>query len=342
MLALRHDPDTCKECPSPRCLLDCQYMDMKEEEAREEILKLTRGEDSRVLEDCMTCYGCEEYCPYGNHPFFLICEMREKKGMYVAPRPITNQWINMTQMQGKALVGKVKDVALSSCLLPSLGTMASGEIFAGLSSSIVFGAEFMCPAVHTHFAKMSVVRERLHIVLGNFQKLGVRELICLHDECYGTFTSLARAYGMEVPFEPVYYMDFLLRRLAELQEKLRPLEVEVVYQRPCSNRWIPRKHAVVKRLFDMLGARLLERTYQDENSLCCGGILRLIGGYKLSDDVQRRNIEDMARTGAEYCVFDCPACQETLGPKVAKAGLKPIHMIDLCKMALGEIPKGEV
>lgn len=342
MWALRYDPEICRECPSPRCLLQCQYMQMGEEEARGEILKLSRGEDSRVLKECMTCYGCEEYCPYGNHPYFLICEMREKRGIYTAPRPITNQWINMTQMQGRALIGKVGEVVLSSCLLPSLGTMAStGEIFSQISSSMVFGAEFMCPAVHTHFAKMSVVKERLPQVLDNFRKLGVKRVICLHDECYGTFTTLAKAYGIEVPFEPVYYMDFLLERLEELKPKITPLNITAVYQRPCSNRWIPEKQDVLRRILDLLGVRLLDRNHQGERSLCCGGILRLIGGYKLADEIQRRNIADMADTGADYCIFNCPACQETLGSKVAKAGLKPIHIIDLCKMALGEISQEE-
>ena len=89
---------------------------------------------------------------------------------------------------------------------------------------MVFGAEFMCPAVHSHFARMSVIKERLPVVIDNFAKLGVKEVICLHDECYGTFTSIAPAYGLEVPFKPIYYMDFLLERLKEMKEKIKTLE----------------------------------------------------------------------------------------------------------------------
>jgi len=44
----------------------------------------------------------------------------------------------------------------------------------------------------------------------------------------------------------------------------------------------------------------------------------------------------MKQTGAEYCVFNCPACQSSLSEKVSKNGLKPVHIIDLCKMAIGE------
>lgn len=336
MYELKFDEKLCATCPSPDCLLKCQYMKFDKNEAHREIMKVVKGEDSRVLRDCVTCYACEEYCRRGNHPYYLICERREEKGIYTAPRPITNQWINMTQMQGKQMVGAIKDKALSACLLPQLGQMASGEIFKDLAGAIVFGAEFMCPAVHTHFARMSVVKERLPLVLENFKKLGIKEVICLHDECYGTFTSLAQAYGIEVPFKPIYYLDFLLARLKELKEKIKPLGLKAAYQRPCSNRLIPEKYPLVKEIMDLLGVELLTREYEGENCLCCADLFRSICGYRMANDVQQRNIDDMAKTGAEYCVFNCPACQSTLSEKVTKKGLKPIHIIDLCKMALGE------
>jgi hypothetical protein len=44
----------------------------------------------------------------------------------------------------------------------------------------------------------------------------------------------------------------------------------------------------------------------------------------------------MMKFGAEYCVFNCPACWDSLAHKVVKQDIKPIHMIDLCKLAIGE------
>jgi len=336
MYALKFSEKVCATCPSADCLLKCQYMTFDTKEAHEEMMKVVRGEESRVLHDCVTCYACEEYCKRGNHPFYLISEQREEKGIYTAPRPITNQWINMTQMQGKQMVGKIEDRALSCCFIPDLAGLGSGEIFKDVASAAAFGAEFMCPAVHTHFARMSVIKERLPIVIENFKNLGAKEVICLHDECYGTYVSIAPAYGMDVPFKPVYYMDFLLDRMKELKGKITPLNITVAYQRPCSNRLIPDKHHLVKEILDLIGVDMPNREYQDENALCCGEILRSISGYRLADDVQKRNIDDMLSVGAEYCVFNCPACQSATGEKVAKNGLKPVHIIDLCKMAIGE------
>jgi len=337
MYKLKFNEKVCATCPSSDCLLKCQYMSFSgHKEAHAEMMKVVRGKDSRVLHECVTCYACEEYCKRGNHPFYLISERREEKGMFTAPRPITNQWINMTQMQGKCMVGEVKDKALSCCYIPALGGLGSGEIFKDVASASAFGAEFMCPAVHTHFARMSVIKERLPVVIENFLQLGVKEVICLHDECYGTFTSIASAYGMEVPFKPIYYMDFLLERMKDLKGKIKPLNIKVAYQRPCSNRLIPDKLPLVKKILNLIGVKLPKRVYQDENCLCCGEIIRSVSGYKMADDVQKRNIDDMLETGAEYCVFNCPACQSALSEKITKRGLKPIHIIDLCKMAIGE------
>jgi Fe-S oxidoreductase len=64
----------------------------------------------------------------------------------------------------------------------------------------------------------------------------------------------------------------------------------------------------------------------------------MLYGYDFANDVQQKNIADMVKHGARYCVFNCPACQNTLGEKVAKEGMKPVHMIDLCRMAIGEKP----
>ena len=107
-------------------------------------------------------------------------------------------------------------------------------------------------------------------------------------------------------------------------------------QRPCSSRLSSDKHHFVKDIADLIGVEVVQREYQDENALCCGGILGMNFGYDLATDVQRRNIDDMVSHGAQYCVFNCPACQSVLGEKVGKRGIRPIHMIDLCRMAIGE------
>jgi len=334
---LRFDRTKCAKCKTISCLVKCQYMDFKDKDkAKKEWQKVINGEDSSVLTSCTTCYACEEYCPFGNHPFYWIVEQQEAKGILPAPRPTVTMWINQCQPVGRFMVGKVEERALSYCFLPQFNTLVKGKLFDGIASSVIFGQEFFCNAVYLHYAKASVIKDRLPKIIQNIKNQAIEELICLHDECYGTFTSLAPACGIDVPFRPIHYYEYLYERLKELKDLIRPLNIKAAYQRNCSARLSPQTDHYVDDIFGLLGVERVSRQYDGENALCCAEILRMGSGPALADDVQKRNIDDMVKFGAEYCVFNCPACWDSLAHKVVKRGMKPIHVIDLCKLAIGE------
>ncbi len=341
MFKLQFDEQRCLNCPDGACLVKCQYLDFEKDQAKAEMVKIFRGEDSPVLQDCVTCYSCEEYCTRGNHPFYLINEKREDKGILTAPRAITRQWINIGEPKGKFQLGELGKVALSFGFMPQLKEVAKGKLFEDVMPSYFFGQEFFCNVVYIHFADTKVFKERLPRVIENISNLGVKEVIFLHDECYAAFTSLAPAYGMEIPFKPVHYFEYLYKRLTALQDLIRPLNMKVAYQRPCSNRLCGDTHSYVQKIMDLIGVSLVPRTYQDENSLCCGSIFRAMYGYDLMKDVQSRNLEDMKQSGAEYCIFNCHGCMNALSALVASQGIKPLHVIELCRMAIGEKPEPE-
>jgi len=336
MLELKFDSKKCADCKAVSCLTKCQYIHMDKSEAKKEWQKVINGEDSMVLDACVTCYACEEYCPFGNHPFYLIVERQEEKGILPAPRPIITMWVNQCQPVGRYMVGQIQERALSYCFLPVFNNLVAGKLFDGIAWSSIFGQEFFCNAVYLHYAKMSLIKERLPMALENIRKQGIKELICLHDECYATFTSLAPAYGIDVPFKPIHYYEFLYNRLKELRDAIRPLNAKVAYQRNCSTRLVPQVDHFVDDIFQLIGVTRVAREYDKDNALCCAEIMRMGKGPVLADDLQKRNIDDMVHSGSEYCVFNCPACWDSLAEKVAKKGIKPIHMIDLCKLAIGE------
>lgn len=336
MPRLQFEPEKCSACATFDCLVKCQYTDFSPEQALVEIEKLIRGEDCSILRDCATCYACEEYCPSGNHPFYHKQELREQKGILTASRAITNQWINMTAPAGKSRVGNVKERAISHCFIGHLRRLARGKLFEDVASSFVLGTDFFCNVVFAHFARPSVFVERMPKIIDNYASLGIKELICLHDECYAGYNSMAPAYGIEVPFKTTHYFEYLHGKLRELKDEVRPLGLKVVYQRPCSARLIPETQHWVDDLFALVGVERVSREYEGEKALCCGEIVRMVKGYDAAEDIQSRNIEDMARSGAQICVFNCPMCYLALGEKAAKRGLWPMHMIELCRMALGE------
>lgn len=334
---LEFDKTKCAGCETISCLVKCQYMDFKDtNEAKKEWQKVINNQDSTVLKSCNTCYACEEYCPFGNHPFYLIVERQEEKGILPAPRPIITMWINQCQPVGKFIVGRVEERALSYCFLPHFNTLVKGKLFDGIAWSAIFGQEFFCNAVYLHYAKASVIKDRLPGIIENIKNQGIKELVCLHDECYGTFTSLASAYGIDMPFRPIHYYEYLYGRLKELKDVIKPLNAKAAYQRNCSARLCPQTDHYVDDIFGLLGVERVKRQYDRENALCCAETFRMARGPAIADDVQKRNLDDMAEFGAEYCVFNCPACWDSLADKVANRGIKPIHMIDLCKLAIDE------
>jgi Fe-S oxidoreductase len=314
-------------------------MDLDLEEARVEWQRILDGEDSQVLRECATCYACEEYCPYGNHPFYRIVERQEALEVWPVPIPLTKQQIRMMGPRGEVASQKVTPPVINMCTFRMLTGSVRGKLFEGAST--ISGSDIFCNVMWLHFAKNSVIRQRLPRVIDNIMNYylsesGVEELVCFHDECYGTYTHIAPAFGIEVPFKPIHLFDYLNQRLAELRDQILPINQKVVYQRPCSNRLVPETQHWVDEIFEKIGVDRVEREYDRENALCCGTTIRAAQRDDLADDIQNRNLDDMEAVGARYCVFNCPACLFSMKEAVAERGMIPILMSDLCQIALGE------
>ena len=342
MFELRFDEKKCLACQTCDCLTKCQYIDIDTDTAKTEIRKIIDAEDSFVLHQCVTCYACEDYCKMGNHPFYLIVERQEELGIPPVPAPVTRQWVQLAIPQmGELKIEEIKEPALSMCMFGQLAGSIQGKLFDGvtvLPLETQEGVQFFCQLMYLHFTRTSVIKERLPRIIENIAKHNIKELICFHDECYGTFASYAPAVGIEVPFKPIHFFEYLYNRLVEFKDDIKPLNLKVAYQRPCSSRLSPDKLHFVDDIFNLIGVESVKREYVGENALCCAALIRgqrREGSRQLAADIQRRNIQDMIDAGAEFCVFNCPYCFLTLSERVTKSGLKPVFMGDLCRLAVG-------
>ncbi len=340
MQPIQFEPDLCIRCETIDCLTKCQYVSFSGvEEARSEKLKINERRHSRVLEECLTCYACQEYCPYDNNPFYLLVERQEEMGILPAPKPIIEEQLRMMAPKGKIAPQAVTGVVVDMCAFPMLTGCIRGKLFEGAAP--VTGMDLFCNIMWLHFAKNSTIRERVPRIIDNIMNCCLgdapgREMVCFHDECYGTYTSVARAYGIDVPFTPVHLFDYINGRLNVLKDRIKPLNTKIAYQRPCSNRLVPETDKVLDAIFEKIGAERVPRVYDRENALCCGGVPRAQQRDELADSLVEKNIDDMLKTGAAYCVFNCPFCMATLANEVAEQGLMPILVSDLVQIALGE------
>jgi hypothetical protein len=293
----------------------------------------------------VTCYACEEYCRRGNHPFYLIAMRQEERNILPVPRPVTRQVVQMGEpWRGELEIKDVKEPVISMGVFAPLKYLIQGKLFEGvslLSANTRTMFHLFCQLMYLHFARVSVINERLPRIIENIARHNAEEVIFFHDECYGAFTSYAPAFGIEVPFKPVHFFEFLYQRLQGLKEQIRPLGLKVAYQRPCSSRLSPDKLHFVDDIFSLLGVESVKREYVGENALCCAATIkaqRKEGSRRRAAEIQKKNIQDMVDAGAQACVFNCPACMETLAEPVARSGMMPIFMSDLCRIALGENP----
>ena len=336
MYELRFDPQLCFICQTFSCLTECRYLSYGFDEAREERVKIARGEYSRVLEECMTCYGCEEYCEHDNHPFYMLVELQERFGVRVADDGFLAQLVERYRAEDEFRPKEVGGKVVHICLFPQFKSAITGRLFEGYD--VVRGRHLFCNLIYLHYGLISVIKERAARTIDNFRKLGIEEVVMYHDECYGFYTSFARAYGIEVPFKAVHLFDHLHSRLREMESEVVELGVRVAYQRPCSNRLSPETDRTLDRIFELIGVERVEREYDRMNALCCGASFEFKGDFETARKLQERNIRDMVDSGASHVVFNCPMCYLTLGKKVRDAGLTPVMVSELCKMAIGEEP----
>jgi Fe-S oxidoreductase len=343
MFKLKFDESKCLSCDTNDCLTKCQYMSIDCDTAKTEIQKIINSEDSFVLHDCATCYACEEYCPMGNHPFYLIVLRQEELNVLPLPDPLVKRGVQVgIPFRGEPEIEEITGTALNLGVFSNLSNFTQGRLFENLTLMSTDPRKmfhYFCQLMYLHFGRISVINERLEKVIQTIAAHKVKEVVHFHDECYGTYASYAPAFGIDVPFTSIHLFEFLYNRLLELKNDITPLNFKVAYQRPCSSRLSPDKYPFVDKIFDLIGVEHVKREYIGENALCCGGTIlgqKRKGSRRLALELQQKNIDDMKQAGAQICVFNCPACVETLGKPVAENGLMPLFMSDLCRLAIGE------
>lgn len=334
------DKSNCANCENIDCLTRCQWIEFSNiDEARIEKNKMINGENSRVLSECVTCFACDEYCPYDSHPFDLITELQEKfNSLPINPDILENTITRFAPHKDLRLkeIDPNKPV-LNKCGFSKINeNKMKGQIYDDLQ--YVSGLSFFCNLMYHHYARDSVIKERAPIIIENIKKQGIKEMICYHDECYGFYASYCPRNNIELPadFKAIHIYEYLYNYLKDHESDIKKLNMKIAYQRSCSNRFISDVDKWVDKICELIGVERVGRKYDRENALCCAGIFATLGKQSLVRKTLNENINDMVEHNAEACVYNCPMCMQSLGSKVERKGLKNYILSDLCRLALGE------
>ncbi|MBI5843035.1 MAG: (Fe-S)-binding protein [Deltaproteobacteria bacterium] len=329
-----HHPDRCNFCGI--CLSECKFVGISAEDAPNEVKKLAEGEAPDWLDKCVTCFACEERCPNQAGPFFRLAARMEESGRYFSPEMVDAMHAHFA-VKGEFTPPRVAGRAASLCTIYTFlpPETFTGALFEGLP--VLKGRFFFCHIVYLHMGNLTHSQEEAPRTIERLAATGASEIVFVHEDCYAMIKE-AKDRGAPVPFKPIHLYEHLLERLSENRAKIRPLNMKAAFQRPCAQRLAPEKDAILDEIFALIGVTRVERKFDRENAICCG---ENPGGALAARapliEMRGANIEDARSNGADAMVFLCPVCISAMGQQVRDSGLPTIFLVDLCRMALGEI-----
>jgi len=314
------------------CLVLCPYVDYDRDEAVEQLGQLKDGGTPEIVGECVTCVACNQFCEKGANPFDLILERQEQTGVLNIPEQNTQLFRNLPDAPTKVLPGEPGRPALSLCsvgdLVPGL---FEGSLFEGMT--VLKGGDYFCGVGWVHLGQKSPVQENAPRVVEKLAATGASEIVFYHDDCYALVTTIAKEYGVDVPFHPVHIIEYLLDQVKEHADEVKPLGLRIAYQQPCASRYTPWKDAQLDELFELIGVERVEREYDRMSALCCGSPV-MPRDRDRAAQIKERNISDAVAHGAQAIAYLCPLCVLNLRKVSASAGLENHHLIELVKQAL--------
>jgi len=316
------------------CFESCLYTSYDKSGAAEQMHNLVAGQKTDIITDCVTCAACNAYCQKGANPFDLLLMRQEESGLYQTTASYKMLVDTIDQQPSEVVPGKPGFPAINICVVDVMPGIFEGQLFDGLT--FLRGGDYESVLGAIHVGTELPLRKKLAAKIEALARTGFKEIIMYHDDCYSAYTTKAMEYRISVPFKVKHYIEYLKDYLLAHQEKIRPLNMKIAYQQPCSSRYTPWMDAHLDELFDLCGVKRVERKYDRRNALCCGSPVGPHAGAEFCADFKSRNIEDAKENNAEAMVFMCPFCSLQMREEAADAGLAPIFLTSLVRMALGE------
>jgi hypothetical protein len=327
-------PEKCDLCGD--CLVRCQYVDYDRDKAVEQIQALMDNQPAEILKECVTCCACNEYCPTNANPFDLISHMQEVHGSLPIPEKMRKFMDAGAKVPSELVKGDGAKPALSLCVMerPLPDTAVGGQMFDGMT--VAKGGDYFCYLGYVHIGMDSPMDQNAQRFVDSIASIGADEVVFLHADCYAMLSKMDD-YGIRVPFRPIHIIEYMRDYLKANPDKVTPLDKKIAYQRPCASRYSPEIEPVLDELFELIGVERVERKYDRESALCCGGLFSRIYPERIQP-MMAGNIGDAVAHGAHAMVFLCPLCMTTLSGPASGQGMKPIFISQLARMALGELP----
>jgi len=324
-------PDLCIQCGD--CLVECQWMNIERSQAIEWQKQMMEGEATPVLEQCITCFACNEICPQEANPFDLHLELQEKFRSLVSEEVVTatsNHYLFEGELQA---IPNAKRVLATCTYEDSEPDLIRGALY---NLTRVGGKPYFCWGLFSHMGGGSIQKQHAQTFVDRLAATGAEEVICFHVDYYSMLARVVPDFGIKVPFQPIHLAEYLVEYLTTHSKDVTPLNLKIAYQRPCASRYTPDKEPMIDEVFRLTGVERVQRMFDRKNALCCSSVKLLYNMGDTTPDMEK-NILDAKGSGAEAIVFFCPVCKNMMESVAQKHELPLIFLGDIVRMAMGEL-----
>ena len=333
------DSSKCDLCGD--CLVKCRYVDYDTDQAVAEIKLLMEGKETDILNKCITCVACNDYCPTGADPSNLIFKMQEKIGtcpIAVVGKPVLDEMAKGLEGRGEPsqLIEGDPDKPVLSFDAFQFGQFPEGTLdsmlFKGMT--VVRGSEYMSLVGCVHMGGESFSAKYAQNVIDKLACLG-KDILYIHNEGYILAHVKAKELGITVPFKYMHLFEYLRDYLRDKPSSITKLGKKVAYHANCGTRWIPEQDPLLDEIFQLVGVERVPRQYEGLNAVCCTGPI-INTDRELAVNIQEKNVKDAIDCGADAMITICPICDAVMRRPTSRLGLPKIFITDLCRIALGE------
>ncbi len=320
--------DACELCG--QCLLRCQYMDLNQVEAEEEMRRLVNHEPTRIVHDkCASCYACDTFCPNDCHPYELILstwyKRYKQKGLpvrtsYLLPGSEPNfrtDAVERFTSRDKELYEKWTNTApegefviYPGCNALTLPHLLDLEFLCDIPVSGNF--DLCCGEMYYRMGLFDVVEKTARKLTEYYRHRHIGTMLFICPAGLNMFRNvLPKQFGAEFAFKTMYLGDYLLEKIQsgalEIKSKLSE---KVAVHDSCHGRVLGDEvMETTRKLYDLMGLEMEEMEYNREDGLCCGmaaGCRR----YRPEDiySAAARELGQARRTRAEQLAVYCGGC----------------------------------
>jgi len=319
------------------CLVNCMFNEYTREEAIAERQALMEGRWAPILLNCASCHTCNQGCPQEANPWDLVSKLQGVYGVMKDANILAELTQKVDEERPKLLASPPPDPAETVVATCTIGD-ATPQVFNSLLYADLpklAGPAYNCSLLE-FFGDEEGQRARAQGFVDAIARWQPKEVVFYHEGCYHLISCRVPEYGIKVPFRPVHLFEHLLGTLERNRDKIRPLNMRIAYQRPCTSRSTPWKEPFLDELLSLIGCERVPRRYDRENALCCGRIFALRGLADRAKEPALRNIEDSLEHNSDALVYLCPSCLKSYEDLCKERDLPVYHISELCQIALGE------